>query len=95
MIDITFNVEREIEFMAERYILNRLKYLYTGYVEVHIKNGLCTVAVYNKDRVDFEKVYSFDYLNSNSGKIIEDVKKDYKRFITENVMSRYFITERA
>lgn len=95
MIDVTFNVEREIEFMAERYILNRLKYLYTGYVEVHIKNGLCTVSVNNKDRVDFEKSYSFDYLNSNSGKIIEDVKKDYKKFIYDEVMRKYFITERA
>lgn len=95
MIDVTFNVEREIEFMAERYILNRLKYLYTGYVEVHIKDGLCTVTIHNKDRVDFEKVYSFDYLDSNSGKIIEEVKRDYKKFIYDEVMSKYFIDKKA
>ena len=95
MINTTFDIETEIEFMAERYILNRLKYLYTGYVEVHIKDGLCTISVHNKDRVDFEKVYPFDYLNSNSGKIIEEVKRDYKKFIVDNVIRKYFITERA
>jgi hypothetical protein len=95
MINTTFDIETEIEFMAGRYILNRLKYLYTGFVEVHIKDGLCTVAIHNKDRVDFEKSYNFDYLNSNSNEIIAKVKNDYKRFIYDNVTSKYFITERA
>jgi hypothetical protein len=95
MINTTFDIKDEIEFMSGRHILNKLKYLYTGYVEVHIKDGLCTVTIHNKDRVDFEKVYVFDYLNSNSNDIIERVKRDYKKFIVDNVVNKYFITERA